>query len=299
MEPIVSGGTTLPVGLPLLGRAPWRILNDVDQATIEGLACLFRSGQPFPHLVIDGLFDPEFLRNICESFEELPAGSWGLSNHRLQKKAGTASDARLPDIAKCYFDNLNSVPMRRFLSRTTGIEGLLPDPSLYSGGMHKVPDGGLFELHTDFAYHPTTLCRNRIAVITYLNEGWQAEFGGALELWQSSPRVRIAPILPVFGRTIVMEVGPRNVHGHPDAVRAPEGRSRRSLSAYFYTECVSSGLDRRTSTTAYVDRPTAGFDVRTIRFIYAAMPRPVAAAARKVLGRRKWLRTTSRGSRRR
>jgi len=40
---------------------------------------------------------------------------------------------------------------------------------------------------------------------------------------------------PVFGRSVLMLHSPRSLHGHPNAVRAPDGRPRRSTLSYFYS----------------------------------------------------------------
>jgi hypothetical protein len=271
--------------LPILGDGDWQSLDHVSADVIAQLARAYATADPFPHLVLDGLFDPHLLHGIFDSFAEIPAESWGRSSHPLQRKQGTVTDVPMPPIARHYFDNMHAVPMRRFLSRITGIDGLEPDPSLLHAGMHDVPHGGHFELHVDFAHHPQTLQRNRIVVITYLNDGWQADFGGGLELWRWKPREHAATVQPVFGRTIIMQVGPHNVHGHPDPVHAPDGRSRRSVAAYFYTRPDPAEAARGEDVTGYVDRPGARWTRRTLRFLHTATPRRVAGQMRRLFGR--------------
>ncbi len=282
----VKGATRTDTTLPTLGRGgDWSALDAVSVAVTDRLAAEYAAASPYRHLVLDGLFDPELLRAVRDSFPDVPAQAWGTSSHPLQRKHGTVADVSLPPAARDYFEGLHGAPMRRFLSRLTGIADLLPDPSLLSAGMHEVPDGGRFELHVDFLHQPKTLQRNRIVVITYLNEGWLADFGGALELWHWKPRALAATVLPVLGRTIVMEVGPRNVHGHPHAVHAPDGRSRRSVAAYFYT-APDPDAQASAEVTGYVDRPGARLGVRALRLLHASTPRFLAGRARSVLGRR-------------
>ena len=283
MEKVLTRAAT---GLPSLGRAEWSFLHDVDPSVIAELAAAYRTASPFPHLVIDDLFDADLLREIERSFEAVPERFWGRSRNRLQKKLGTVTDAELPPAARTYFDNIHSLPMRHFLSQITGIAGLQADPTLQFGGMHEIPDGGSFELHVDFAFHPETLLKNRLVILTYLNEGWLAEFGGALELWHWKPRLHAASVLPAFGRTIILGVGPHNVHGHPHPTHAPDGRPRRSVAAYYYSELEAHEPPLGQESTGYVDRPDARLDQRAIRLLYAALPPSAKAKARKVLGRR-------------
>ena len=69
------------------------------------------------------------------------------------------------------------------LCAVTGIDDLIVDPTLFGGGMHAMPSGGRFDLHTDFQQHPRTKLDNRLVLITYLNPDWREDYGGMLELW--------------------------------------------------------------------------------------------------------------------
>ena len=42
-------------------------------------------------------------------------------------------------------------------------------------------------------------------------------------------------ILPVFNRTVVFSTTDFSYHGHPTPLACPEGRSRKSVSFYYYT----------------------------------------------------------------
>jgi hypothetical protein len=44
-----------------------------------------------------------------------------------------------------------------------------------------------------------------------------------------------ARILPVFNRTVVFNTTDFSYHGHPSPLACPEGRSRKSVSFYYYT----------------------------------------------------------------
>jgi hypothetical protein len=269
-------------GLPKLGRDRWSCLDTIDAEQLTRLSDAYRLGYPFPHLVIDDLFEPDYLREIADDFAAVPPEQWRRSRHRLQDKLGTLAGHALPDATQNYFDNLHAGPMRRFLTAVTGIADLQGDPTLENAGLHQVPDGGRFELHVDFARHPHQPLKTRLVVITYLNEGWLAEYGGLLELWQWKPRLPGPRIVPEFGRTLIMEVGPRNVHGLPAPVHAPGGESRRSVAAYYYTALTESDRNEKEWVTGYVDRPGAAPSQRIARFLYSALPRQAAAAVRRL-----------------
>jgi len=226
------------------------------------------------------------LRQISNEFDEIQEEVWRRSKHRLQDKQGTTPGYALPETVNAYFHNLHDGPMVRFLSAITRINGLEGDDTLENGGLHQVPEGGRFDLHVDFARHPHRPLKTRIVVITYLNEDWVAEWGGSLELWQWRPRLPGPSIEPLFGRTLIMEVGPRNIHGLPAPVCAPDGLSRRSLTAYFYTPILPGEKHEKARLTGYVDRPNASISQRLARLLASTLPPQAAAVIRFLIRKR-------------
>jgi 2OG-Fe(II) oxygenase superfamily len=247
-----------------LANLQWPDFDADARPDIAGLSAAYRHASPFSHLVVDDLFPPQALRAIEDEFEAPDSGGWREYRGALQRKRGTGPNAPLPPAAQAYFNFLYSGPFIRFLTRLTGIEDLIPDPALYGGGMHEVAAGGSFEMHVDFEYHPRTRLTNRLAVITYLNHDWTAEDGGVLELWDVDPSKKGVSVLPAFGRTIIMEQSARAAHGLPQPVR--EGRSRRSIIAYFYTNGLVTERSNDTLKTTYI--PHSGQSSRQRLEIY-------------------------------
>ena len=164
----------------------------------------------------------------------------------MQVKLATVPGAALPPAAQAFFDVVYSGGFLRLLSRITGISGLIPDHGLFGGGMHEVPEGGHFQPHVDFRTHPNTGLLNRLAVITYLNPGWRDADGGSLELWQDRPKACVTSIVPVFGRTVIMQQSDQAIHGHPQPVRT--GLRRRAVIAYYYTSKAPADAAARADT---------------------------------------------------
>jgi hypothetical protein len=158
---------------------------------------------------------------------------WIKYDNANELKFGTRPNVRLGPGSQTYFDTIHRARFTQFLTAVSGIRGLLPDPMLRGGGLHEIPVGGKFGVHTDFTRHADTRLDNRLVFITYLNKGWQDAWGGALELW--SPSACIRRVEPVFGRSILFSHSATSLHGHPDPVDTPDGRTRRSVAAYFYT----------------------------------------------------------------
>ena len=242
----------------------WPDFDAVAETDSDALAAAFRRASPFPHLVMDYLFPAASLQAMAKEFDAAVSSDWREYHGGLQRKRGTPPGGHLPPAVQDYFNVVYSGPFIRLLSRITGIDDLIPDPALYGGGMHEVDAGGSFEIHMDFATHPRTRLMNRLVLITYFNETWTSEDGGALELWELEPPRCAATVLPNFGRTVIMEQSAHAAHGHPKPIR--EGRQRRSTVAYFYTNGLGARGTNDVLATTYV--PHAGYSRRQKAELY-------------------------------
>lgn len=240
----VIGGRTLDIE---------EILNEAFLAsnTIDELSETFRRNAPFPHIVFDGLFSPVLLELIASEFDALRPDQLRRYNNINEKKIATKANCQLGPAAQLYFNTIYSGAFVDFLQRITGIEGLIPDPGLSGGGLHEIPKGGRFGLHTDFNQHSVTKLENRLVFITYLNKDWLPSYGGMLELWSMDEQKCGAEILPTFGRSILFAQSSKSLHGHPKPVDAPNGRTRRSAAAYFYTNGCAEGETTLFHTTQF------------------------------------------------
>lgn len=100
--------------------------------------------------------------------------------------------------------------------------------------MHEARDGGWFDIHRDFNWHPRTLLENELVVLTYLNESWNDEFGGHLELWCHRKKRVVRSIAPEMGRTVILKHGKYSFHGHTKPIATGGTQSRRSVAFYYY-----------------------------------------------------------------
>jgi hypothetical protein len=195
----------------------------------------FAHVRPYPFVVFDDLFSQALLKAIVSEFDDFGPDDWlELSNDR-EKTLRSRPKSRFGLATQLYFDTVSSPRFISFLTEVTGINGLLPDPLLRGGGMHESRPGGKFDLHLDFAKHPVTQLDNRLTLITYLNPDWKKEWGGVLELWDMDADRCAYEVLPLFGKTLLFAQTPKSLHGHPGGISTPNGRGRRSMTAYFYT----------------------------------------------------------------
>jgi len=172
--------------------------------------------------------------------------------------------------ARQLFHFFNSRPVLEFLEGLTTIQGLIPDPYFMGGGYHETGRGGKLGIHADFRINDQLHLHRRLNVIVYLNERWQPEWGGALELWDREMKEKRREVMPVFNRCVIFATTATAFHGVPH-VRCPAGRSRKSLALYYFED---EGQPRPIRPTHYVprpgDRPTTRLLIRLDRLLLHA-----------------------------
>jgi len=205
----------------------------VDPSTLREQ---YANAQPFPHIVIDGLFDDADLDAVLDDFPTAETMRWVRFDNRLEKKLGFSHEQSVvSERVRRFLDAMNGFEMLLFLEQLSGIEGLIPDPYFGGGGLHQIEPGGFLKIHADFNVHPKLHLDRRLNMLTYLNKGWREEWGGHLELWDSEMQKCRVKIAPLFNRTVVFSTTDTSFHGHPHPLASPAGVTRKSVSLYYYT----------------------------------------------------------------
>lgn len=217
----------------------------------------FKRGAPFPSLVLDGLLPAEVAQSAAEAF---PSHSdvFFEPDNRFQEKKGvlkmTEGLTDVPPVLRHLINEFNSLAFLDFLGALTGIEGLIPDPHLRGGGVHRVLPGGKLAIHADFNVDRHRRLKRRLNVILYLNPEWREEYGGHLELWSADMAKCVQKISPRLNRCVIFETSETSFHGHPDPLACPAGLSRNSLAFFYYT-ALSDGDELDAATTRWKGRP--------------------------------------------
>lgn len=221
-------------------------------ADLPTLRECYGSAKPYPHLVLDNVFDPGMLQQLCAEIPSTSDETWVHHSDNRQEKFGLRSAVSLGPVGFQFASFLHSASFLYLLSEITGIWGLLPDPYLQGGGFHMIPPGGYFDVHQDRKTDYTTSLQRRLVFITYLNPDWQPNYGGELELWDKTGTRCEVTIAPIFNRAVLFEVADGNYHGNPNPVACPPGRTRNSFAAYFHTvpEEGTGQIDRKSSVFA-------------------------------------------------
>lgn len=187
----------------------------------------FQQAQPFPHQIIDGMWDVTGLRAIIDEFPSGDDPRWitYAQPEEIGKRAG-ASNMWGPT-TKHWFETMRGPEMVKRVEELTGISPLTPDD--IGGGMHMTGPDGRLAMHIDFNYHPSLPLMRRINFLVFLNDEWEKEWGGTLYLGAE----REVEVLPLFNRTAIFATSDHSWHGHPEPIVGEHWR--KSLAVYYYT----------------------------------------------------------------
>jgi len=197
---------------------------------------IYINAEPFPHVVLDDLFESEALDTVLREFPAPGDTQWMRFDNPLEKKLGYFHErSRISSNVRNFLNDMNSFEMLLWLEALTGIDGLIPDPYFGGGGLHQIEPGGFLKVHADFNVHPKLKLDRRLNMLIYLNKEWREEYGGHLELWDRGGRESCKRILPIFNRTVIFSTTDTSFHGHPHPLTSPPGVTRKSVSLYYYT----------------------------------------------------------------
>jgi glycosyltransferase involved in cell wall biosynthesis len=222
----------------------------------------YSQAQPFPHMVIDNFLPTSLLNGVIDDFRN--HNNWGWDNsdyskdHQVKKLFSpwnNDGDTTLPINTKLILNYLNSPNVISMLEKLTGIKGLIADPTLLGGGMHKIDSGGKLSIHADSRKHAITGDYRRINLLVYLNKDWNTEWGGSLQLWDKDMTTMVQDIQPLFNRVVIFNTGADTYHGHPHPLNTPNGMSRISLALYYYTKENPDTEENSVTSAVWKDSP--------------------------------------------
>jgi Rps23 Pro-64 3,4-dihydroxylase Tpa1-like proline 4-hydroxylase len=217
-----------PSGLKFL---PVERMQDLGASLHES----YVTAEPYPHTVIDGLFDEDILRQIISEFPKPTDVEWVEYKNTREIKLASNRDEHFGPLTRMMLYSLNSAPFLSFLTDVTGIQGLISDSYFDGGGMHQIQRGGKLAVHADYNIQTTTKLDRRLNALLYLNPDWKDEYGGELQLWNRDMTACVKKIKPLFNRLVIFSTTDFSYHGHPDPLTCPQDITRKSLALYYFT----------------------------------------------------------------
>ena len=239
------------------------IFNEHSLNTLAEQHCIaYQQASPFPHGYIDNIMDPEILSKAVDAFPGENDFQFYKYDNPLEKKLAFDQIGKLPQPIADILIAMNSAPFLQFLEKLTGIDGLIPDPYYRGGGIHQIVKGGKLDVHIDFNKHQKLKLDRRLNVLIYLNKDWEEEYGGHFEIWKGHQKDGQhilesceTKILPIFNRMAVFSTSERSYHGHPEPLSCPDGRTRKSIATYYYTNGRPAEEDVEAHSTTFIKRP--------------------------------------------
>jgi hypothetical protein len=227
-----------------------RTLDDADRLRQE-----FAAARPFPHVVIEDVLTPD-ARSLASAFPPIDWGDWHRYPDEYQRVKMICKDIeQIPAPLKALIGELSSPSFLGFLERISGIDALLTDPYLEGGGLHCSGPGGILAPHTDFHLYRRLQLYRRLNLLLYLNESWEAEWGGCLELFAPTVSTPERVVVPTWGKCVIFRTDDRSPHGFTKPITGE--RWRRSVALYYYTAEEDAEYSGDTNTYWRQDRETA------------------------------------------
>jgi hypothetical protein len=211
---------------------------------------------PFPHCVIDDFVPASVLEQVLVEFPDPRDPGWSQTRSGRDRKMLYRDEDGMGPQTRQLVDQLRSSTFVRFLEALTGIAGLVPGPHLDGGGgLCAIEPGCRLQVHADYNRNEHIRLDRRLNVILFLNKDWREEYGGQLELWDRTVTRCGRRILPAFNRCVVFATSDYTPHGHPTPVQTPDGRTRKALILYYYTNGRPADEATAAHGTIYHARP--------------------------------------------
>jgi hypothetical protein len=246
----------------------------------------YASAEPFPHIVFDDFLPEEVLQCVLSEFPKPREIDWIDYDAAEEKKLASKDESQMGEWTRLLLYQFNSSVFLSFLEELTGIEGLIPDPYFWGGGLHQIERGGFLTIHADFNKHPRFKLDRRLNLLLYLNENWKEEYGGHFQLWDRGMTRCVQRFLPIFNRCVIFSTTTSSYHGHPDPLTCPEGVTRKSLALYYYTNGCPEDEEAEVHGTLFRLRPGEKIAAtRKLRSLIRRLTPPIVFEARDSIRR--------------
>ena len=197
----------------------------------KSLNSSFAAALPFAHIVMENFLRTDLAKAVADEFPDART----LKKNSLETNRSSKGMGVLSPTAVHLTAYMQSDLMLDWLGDLTGIsEPLISDPYLVGGGYHESRKGDVLKVHADFNKHPSLDLDRRINFLIYLNENWEDDWGGAIQLFDRSIKP-VQTVSPRLNTAVIFATTSHTYHGFPDPIDCPENRSRRSLAYYYFS----------------------------------------------------------------
>ncbi|HTV97838.1 MAG TPA: 2OG-Fe(II) oxygenase [Steroidobacteraceae bacterium] len=232
-------------------------LNLINDLNRDALKQAIRTAKPFPHFCIDNFLDPDFAESIYRSFPSFhDAQKMGTEFNRVNErgKIQVTDPAKFPEPIARLNRLLASQEFLDYMSDLMGIANLIADADLIGGGIHETNSGGRLDVHVDFNYIESKRLYRRLNILLYFNKDWRSEYGGYLDIWDSTVTRCYGRFAPRFNRACGFATSEISFHG-VTPLTCPAHIMRRSFATYYYTKEAPDNWSGNVHSTIFKARP--------------------------------------------
>tara|TARA_B110000967_G_scaffold129301_1_gene132131 strand:- start:118 stop:909 length:792 start_codon:yes stop_codon:yes gene_type:complete len=195
------------------------------------------NNKPFPNIVLENSLPLEIIKEAENDFKSFRKFNSGDKNFRYgTPKFNYSTFNEMPKSIKNIISFLYSKNFLKLLERNFNLKNILPDWTLYGGGMHNSVKGNFLTIHSDFIYRRKINTRRVINLLLYLNSDWEDEWKGHIELWDKKMTKKISSLSPSLNNMLIFRTDKDSNHGFPDKLLCPENIARKSIALYYYVE---------------------------------------------------------------
>ena len=214
--------TMIEAELPHLDTSQLDISELIRRLSVRGMSLTYQTARPFPHIVVDDVLQADVFGQAVREFPAMDDPIWNGYVHVNEMKYANAEPDRWGPTFRSIARVLTSNEFVNVLSELTGFEGLVPIGRwMVVDFIRRSVAGTSTSTQTSQPITATHL-RRRVNLLLYFNEVWPPQWGGALELWDSSGSARSAASTRSAIACWCSRRPANAFHGHPDPFRYPK-----------------------------------------------------------------------------
>jgi hypothetical protein len=192
--------------------------------------------------VLDNPFNPSEVAAADIAWPDAEWPGWVLYNPRYESKRASDVTSKLPPACGLLLGRMAAMKLPEgFLT------GLVPDLGCWGAGLNEMlPEGSGLGTHLDADTHGRLHLARVLSAVLYVHYQWDVSWGGELVLAEHQP----VACLP--GRLVIFDC--RETLHRVEPVTCPKGRSRRSLSMFWYAPALGACKRVRAKFAGYPER---------------------------------------------
>ncbi len=183
------------------------------------------------HFIIDNFLPDSLCLKMYEAFPNKGEGFVKKKSFREKKMTSAIFNSNqkiLLEIIDSFQDKL----VVDSISNLVGEKKLLPDKSLYAGGLSIMNKNDYLNPHIDNSHNLDRDMYRRLNLLYYVSPGWKLESGGNFELWNENLE-KPKTIISLFNRLVVMETNRSSWHSVSKVLSEDK---RCCISNYYYSQ---------------------------------------------------------------